>query len=258
MKEKIVQKDIFTFYKNKYENISEVLYGKDTTEIKRWQIETDWKAKHLLSVIPNQLQFNNILEIGCATGLVLSKVSKKLGVGMILGIDISNTNVRIAQKEIPHGIFMTGVAEYMPFKDNSIDLVILSDILEHIKDPKSLLKEAKRVSKYVVLNIPLEKCLKNMILKKNYGLEHIEGHLHAWNKKEILSILNDVGLTVAEYELISLPDAIRWYSMKYYPEWFRKSKFKPFLISLEKFMHIHLKSVYLVIFEKHAFVFCKC
>lgn len=48
--------------------------------------------------------------------------------------------------------FVRGDAAHLPFKDESFDTVVLSDILEHVPyDPIRLLLEAKRVTRYKIL-----------------------------------------------------------------------------------------------------------
>ncbi|RLI87607.1 MAG: hypothetical protein DRP01_01240 [Archaeoglobales archaeon] len=47
-------------------------------------------------------------------------------------------------------------AHNLPFKDKSFDYAILAEILEHVENPKQVLKEAERVSRIVVGTVPDE------------------------------------------------------------------------------------------------------
>lgn len=45
--------------------------------------------------------------------------------------------------------------EKLPFEDNSFDVIVLSHILEHLYEPKKILKEAVRVSKkWIIVGLP--------------------------------------------------------------------------------------------------------
>lgn len=41
--------------------------------------------------------------------------------------------------------FFIGDGQFLPFKDNSIDIVIMNSLLEHVEDPQAIINEAKRV-----------------------------------------------------------------------------------------------------------------
>lgn len=57
----------------------------------------------------------------------------------------------------PNAKFIRCFAEDIPVKDKSFDTVCLGDILEHVKDPDKVLKEAKRISRdRIVITVPNE------------------------------------------------------------------------------------------------------
>jgi len=64
------------------------------------------------------------------------------------------TNVDIDLHDIWN--FVRADAAELPFKDKEYDVAVLAEILEHVKDPIKVLKEAKRVAKRVVLTVPDE------------------------------------------------------------------------------------------------------
>ena len=63
----------------------------------------------------------------------------------ITGVDISNKS---AFREIEPVIYDGHI---LPFDDNSFDIVQLITVLHHIKDPESIVKEAKRVGRKVII-----------------------------------------------------------------------------------------------------------
>ena len=52
--------------------------------------------------------------------------------------------------------FVQAHAEDLPFEDLEYDWAVLSELLEHTKDPLLVLNEAQRVAKYVLICVPNE------------------------------------------------------------------------------------------------------
>jgi len=50
-----------------------------------------------------------------------------------------------------------GNAHYLPFRDNSFDVICMSDVLEHVENPKRCVEEALRVARKLVATIPTKK-----------------------------------------------------------------------------------------------------
>lgn len=94
---------------------------------------------------------DRVLEVGCGEGIVAVFMAK-MGIS-VTAIDISPANL-LAAKELARKegiedkiIFMEGDVENIPFNDNSFDVVIADNVLEHLPDFKRGLKEVKRVTK---------------------------------------------------------------------------------------------------------------
>ena len=83
----------------------------------------------------------NILVLGCGTGSDCWHLTSN---HRVCGIDISASGIAIART---HGIeaTLTSVTEPFPYPDASFDIVVAKDILEHVLDPLSVMKEVKRV-----------------------------------------------------------------------------------------------------------------
>ena len=91
-------------------------------------------------------------------------------------------------------------------KNHRHDLIVLSDIIEHIPDDIGFLKLIREVSEYVVVNLPLEKSFKNR--NRKYGIEDPSGHLRSYDKKLAKKLFNDAGfLMVRDQTSIATSDA---------------------------------------------------
>ena len=100
------------------------------------------------------LKGKNVLDVGCGLGgqdlFYLLK-----GAGRVTGLDISQTNIQIAQscfkEREPDSRQRPGLvvadAAAMPFADDSFDLAISIYTFEHLADPARVLEEIQRVTK---------------------------------------------------------------------------------------------------------------
>jgi hypothetical protein len=89
----------------------------------------------------------SILEIGCSQGYILEQVN-----GMY-GMDINEDVIKENRKRRPDKLWIYGDAEIIPFSDNTVDIVMLPDVIEHNSYRKAIkmVKEAIRVAKKKVL-----------------------------------------------------------------------------------------------------------
>ena len=99
---------------------------------------------HLYNLISPYINKNSrILDVGCAMGGFLGYLRKR-GLNKIYGIDIVEDYVRSAKKNGNYNIKL-GSAEDIPFKDKSMDLLLMDQVIEHSVEPVKVFREAKRV-----------------------------------------------------------------------------------------------------------------
>lgn len=88
---------------------------------------------------------NTFLDIGCGEGYFCRHASKDFHT---IGIDISQEALILAKEHSPQTLFMAASAMgEIPLKDNSVDIVVSCDVLEHLAQPALLLKEIHRILK---------------------------------------------------------------------------------------------------------------
>ncbi|NML67021.1 class I SAM-dependent methyltransferase [Hymenobacter sp. RP-2-7] len=84
-----------------------------------------------------------ILEIGCSGGPLLQRL-RASGYTDVTGVDVSTAAIELAQaRGVPNVTVMDGAA--LAFSSSSFDLVIASDVLEHIENESRALQEWVRV-----------------------------------------------------------------------------------------------------------------
>lgn len=90
-----------------------------------------------------QYERKRILDVGCGNGRIGSLFSKD---NTVVGIDVSLAAVEAARSKGLTGI-IGSIDNRLPFKDETFDAVLLIEVIEHVFDPISLLKDICRIMK---------------------------------------------------------------------------------------------------------------
>ncbi len=93
----------------------------------------------------------SIVDIGCNVGELLEHASR-LGIEELYGIDINPRAAATARENLSHlgaATVVHGSADRLPFNDNSAEVAVCSEVLEHIPDElrPGAIKEVHRVLK---------------------------------------------------------------------------------------------------------------
>lgn len=127
------------------------------------------------------LQPDTILDVGCGEGFTLRKL-KDAKIGKKLeGIEYLDRAIELGKKENPDITIKKGTIYTLPYKDNSFDVVVCTEVLEHLEEPEKALQELIRVSKkHILLTVPNEPffMLAQFVRGKNWSrwgndIEHI-------------------------------------------------------------------------------------
>jgi len=100
-------------------------------------------AEKMVGEIQEFVKGEKVLDLGCGSGILGEKIREKLK-KEVIGIDVVDKRVC----NIPFKIYD---GKRIPFPENLFDLVIISFVLHHTEDPVSILKEAKRVGKRIII-----------------------------------------------------------------------------------------------------------
>lgn len=176
------------------------MYGKNTmhtqtTDNYRKHTTTNPVQKLLINSFYNtllseaeRLNPESILDVGCGEGFTLERLNQlKIG-KKLTGVDFLKRAIEIGKKEHPSLDLRVGDIYEIPFEDNTYDLVICSEVLEHVEDPEKGLKELVRVSnRYCLLSVPNEPVFmaSNFLRGKNWSRwgNDIE-HIQHWTSRE--------------------------------------------------------------------------
>ena len=128
-----------------------------------------------------------ILDIGCGTGANLEMLSQ---FGTAEGVDVSDEALEFCRSK---GLkAQKGLAEKLPFDDESFDITTALDVVEHLDDDVAGLKEMFRVTKnggYSLIFVPAFMWL--------WGVQDdISHHRIRYTKSQIVERLKKAGYTV--------------------------------------------------------------
>ena len=81
-----------------------------------------------------------------------------------------------------------------PYDNKKFDLAILSHVVEHVEYPRTLLYEAKRIAKYVFVEVPLEDTIR---LPLDFHFDKV-GHINFYTPKTIRALIQTCNLKVID------------------------------------------------------------
>ncbi|MGH8615526.1 MAG: class I SAM-dependent methyltransferase [Gammaproteobacteria bacterium] len=160
----------------------------------RWLGAID-KAANILSLC-TKYPHDSILEIGAGEGSILKRLSEAKFGSELFALEISPTGVETIKKKNISRLNECSLFDgyNVPYDDEKFDLVVLSHVIEHVEYPRKLLYEAKRVAKYVFVEVPLEDTVR---LSENFILDKV-GHINFFSPKTIRRLIQSCNLDVLE------------------------------------------------------------
>ena len=128
-----------------------------------------------------------ILDVGCGTGANLEMLSQ---FGRSEGVDVSDDALEFCRRK---GLTVQkGLAETLPYPDDTFDITTALDVVEHLDDDAAGLKEMYRVTKkggYSLIFVPAFMWL--------WGVQDdVSNHRIRYTKRQIVERLEKAGFTV--------------------------------------------------------------
>lgn len=152
-----------------------------------------------ITALCEQYPKNKVLEIGSGDGAILQRLDD-VGFGdQLFALEISESGIEtIKRRKIKNLVACDIYNGYdIPYPDQTFDLVILSHVVEHLEYPRKLLKEAARVGKYVLIEVPLED---NLLLKENFKW-NATGHINFYAKKTIRQLIQSCEIDIVDHRI---------------------------------------------------------
>jgi ubiquinone/menaquinone biosynthesis C-methylase UbiE len=156
-----------------------------------------------------RLEDRKILDVGCGVGTYVRRLRDLTY--CVYGVDVSTERLRNGGKTVPNLIAAAG--EQLPFRPDCFDVVLLNEVIEHVRDDRATLEECLRVlspgghlvifapnrlypfethgvylgKRYVFGNIPLVNYLPNLLRNR------LVPHARAYRTKQLRQLVNGLG-----------------------------------------------------------------
>lgn len=144
-----------------------------------------------------------VLDVGCAAGFFL-RVMHEAGHD-VRGVEVSAAIAREAVEHLGEGRVFVGtldaVPDAAPFARGSFDLVTMWDVLEHVPDPQSLLRQARTMlapGGHLILETQnVDSRFATLLGSRWHHYKH-EEHLYHFNPGTVRRLLQQSGFEVVE------------------------------------------------------------
>jgi ubiquinone/menaquinone biosynthesis C-methylase UbiE len=147
-----------------------------------------------------------VLDIGCADGTFSKVILERSKASELIGIDVLKTSINWAKNHWKNRKmkFLVGDAHKLKFPAGSFDAVFMMEVLEHVANPKLVLKEVERVLKkggYGVFLVPSDSFLFKIIwffwlhfYPRGWVWNHT--HIQTYRKNFLTKICQSVGFKI--------------------------------------------------------------
>jgi SAM-dependent methyltransferase len=166
------------------------------------------------------------LDVGCATGFFINGIRKHSS-WEVFGTDFGESAVRFARETLHLDVLLGNLTD-ANYPEASFDYVHVNNVLEHVLDPVSLLKECRRIIKpggVFYLSVP-NGYNDSLDLFDFYRIERQparskNGHIFFFRDRTLLRLFDEIGFVIEQMKTYSLKRGMR--SIGYLP---RKADWK--------------------------------
>jgi ubiquinone/menaquinone biosynthesis C-methylase UbiE len=182
----MLSEEVKTAYDNFYTN-SDVAWR---------MLGAKYKAQNIVDVCKG-IKPQKVLEVGAGDGSILHFLNDWHFAPELYALEIAQSGVDlINERKLSRLVLAQSFDGYkIPFEDDTFDLVILAHVLEHVEHERILLRELKRVAKYIVVEVP-----KDYRFGVDKRMKHFldYGHINMYTPTSLRFLLQSEGLEILE------------------------------------------------------------
>jgi SAM-dependent methyltransferase len=164
-----------------------------------YRLGIKWGLRKKMALLEDVSTPGPLLDIGCAAGHFLNITTMK-GDRIGLGTDISSVALHHARHTLDQSVWR-GNALNLPLASDSIAVITMWHVFEHLADPIDVLKEIKRVLQpagVLILASPMADSLESRLFGRYWAGYDLPRHLFAYTRNSLREVLSSVRLDAVE------------------------------------------------------------
>lgn len=165
--------------KKGYHHAATVADFDDTSNTDEWQKEVYLFAKDVLT----EKNYHSVIDVGCGSAY---KLIHYIGSYKTIGIEVDETYKWLKQQYPANEWLQFDKVDPATLQ---ADLIICSDVIEHVKNPDDLMKFISAIqSKQIILSTPEREAVAG---KNDYGPPENPSHYREWNAAEFKNYVSE-------------------------------------------------------------------
>lgn len=134
-----------------------------------------------------------VLDAGCGEGVVTAWLAGALPHAEVTAVDGRVDALGEVRRRAPRVDVLHGDVYALPFGAGAFDVVVCTEVLEHLERPRDAVRELARVARSnVLLTVPHEPFFRaGNLVRGRYAarLGSTPGHLHTWGRRGFLAVV---------------------------------------------------------------------
>jgi len=147
-----------------------------------------------------------IVDFGCGNGQIIQEIKKINLKAEYIGLDVSETALKSAKTILPDcKFYKIEDGGKLPLKNNSVDFIFSSEVIEHIYDTENAFSEISRILKSggkLLLTVPYHGLIKNILIMFFAFDKHFNPtgpHIRFFSKRTLFSLLKKNRFEIEKY-----------------------------------------------------------
>jgi ubiquinone/menaquinone biosynthesis C-methylase UbiE len=150
-----------------------------------------------------RMSLGRVLDVGCGIGSIL--LAARPGARSLAGVDIRQGFLDKAVVKLPDATLSRDSADALPFADGTFDTVFFCDVIEHLENPFTSLREIRRVlapGAILVVTTPNSNALLRYVLQDKWPAMRDTSHILYFTRFSLRHALTSVGFVNAGDETL--------------------------------------------------------
>ena len=168
-------------------------YYSDPVSDRKFALHAEMSMAHIRDLIGAQ-RFEKVVDVGAGGGSLVELMSQAGLAEQIVALEISSSGLlRIARRRLSNVSAVPFDGYNIRSADAYFDLAISTHVLEHVEHERLFLRELARISRLVLIEVPLE--LTSGVVKQASRMRPY-GHINFYNHATFKNLLETSGLRV--------------------------------------------------------------